>query len=87
MAARACSARTCLTAIRARGWQPRSPGRGGIDWESIIRALNEIGYDGPLTVEWKDPGMDPAFGAEEACKFVKRLDFEAPPRTAEQPFR
>jgi sugar phosphate isomerase/epimerase len=69
-----------------RGWQPRSPGRGGIDWEAIIRALNEIGYDGPLTLEWKDPGMDRAFGAEEACKFVKRLDFEAAPRADDQPF-
>jgi sugar phosphate isomerase/epimerase len=63
-----------------RGWQPRSPGRGGIDWESIIRALNEVGYDGALAVEWNDPGMDRVFGAEEACKFVKRLDFEPPPR-------
>src|SRR4051812_8027964 len=40
-----------------RGWEPRSPGRGGIDWEAIIRTLNAIGYDGPLTVEWKDAGM------------------------------
>jgi sugar phosphate isomerase/epimerase len=69
-----------------RGWQPRSPGRGGIDWEAIIRALNEIGYDGPLAVEWKDPGMDPAFGAEEACKFVQRLDFESAPPRDEQAF-
>jgi sugar phosphate isomerase/epimerase len=70
-----------------RGWQPRSPGRGGIDWESIVRALNEIGYEGPLTVEWKDPDMDPAFGAAEACQFVKRLDFEPAPRRDEQAFR
>lgn len=70
-----------------RGWQPRSPGRGGIDWEAIIRALNDIGYDGPLTVEWKDAGMDREFGAEEACKFVKRLDFPAPPPSGEQAFR
>jgi sugar phosphate isomerase/epimerase len=59
-----------------RGWEFRSPGHGGIDWESVIRALNEIGYDGPLTVEWKDSGMDRDYGAEDACKFVKRLDFE-----------
>jgi sugar phosphate isomerase/epimerase len=65
-----------------RGWQPRSPGRGGLDWEAIIRALNEAGYDGPLAVEWRDPGMDRAYGAEEACRFVKRLDFEPPPRGA-----
>ena len=59
-----------------RGWDFRSPGHGGIDWEAIIRGLNEIGYDGPLSVDWKDTGMDRDFGAEEACKFVKRLDFE-----------
>ena len=63
-----------------RGWDFRSPGHGGIDWEAIIRALNEIGYDGPLAVEWKDAGMDRDYGAEEACKFVKRLDFEPAPR-------
>jgi sugar phosphate isomerase/epimerase len=70
-----------------RGWQPRSPGRGGLDWEAIIRALNEAGYDGPLAVEWRDPGMDRAYGAEEACRFVKRLDFEPPPRGAGRAFR
>jgi sugar phosphate isomerase/epimerase len=59
-----------------RGWQDRSPGHGGIDWDAIIRALNEIGYDGPLAVEWKDSGMDRDYGAEDACRFVKRLDFE-----------
>jgi sugar phosphate isomerase/epimerase len=59
-----------------RGWDFRSPGRGGIDWETVVRALNEIGYDGPLSVEWKDTGMQRDQGAEEACKFVKRLDFE-----------
>ncbi len=66
-----------------RGWDFRSPGHGGIDWEAIIRALNEIGYDGPLAVDWKDAGMDRAYGAEDACKFVKRLDFEAPPRAGD----
>jgi sugar phosphate isomerase/epimerase len=60
-----------------RGWDFRSPGRGGVDWEGVIRALNAIGYDGPLSVEWKDPGMDRDYGAEDACKFVKRLDFDA----------
>jgi sugar phosphate isomerase/epimerase len=70
-----------------RGWSPRSPGRGGIDWEAVVRGLNEIGYDGPLSVEWQDPGMDRLHGAAEACAFVKRLDFEPPPRGAEQAFR
>ncbi len=59
-----------------RGWDVRSPGRGGIDWENVIRALNAIGYTGPLSVEWRDPGMNREFGAEDACRFVKRLDFE-----------
>jgi sugar phosphate isomerase/epimerase len=65
-----------------RGWDFRSPGHGGIDWEAIVRGLNEIGYDGPLSVDWKDSGMDRDFGAEDACKFVKRLEFEpaAPPK-------
>lgn len=58
-----------------RGWHFRSPGHGGIDWEAFIRALNDIGYDGPLAVEWKDSGMDREYGAEDACRFVKRLDF------------
>lgn len=59
-----------------RGWDYRCPGHGGIDWEAIIRALNQSNYDGPLAVEFKDAGMEREFGAEEACRFVKRLDFE-----------
>ena len=61
-----------------RGWQPRCPGRGGLDWEAIIRALNAIGYQGALAVEWADRGMERSAGAEEACRFVKRLDFDPP---------
>jgi sugar phosphate isomerase/epimerase len=70
-----------------RGWEVRSPGRGGIDWENVIRALNEIGYGGPLSVEWRDSGMDRDYGAEDACKFVKRLDFEPAPRSGNRAFR
>jgi sugar phosphate isomerase/epimerase len=70
-----------------RGWDFRSPGRGGIDWENLIRALNEIGYDGPLCVEWKDSGMNRDYGAEDACKFVKRLDFESAKRGGTEAFR
>ncbi len=70
-----------------RGWHPRSPGRGGLDWEAIIRALNDIGYDGALTVEFQDAGMNREHGAEEACRFVKRLDFEPAPRDGGPAFR
>jgi sugar phosphate isomerase/epimerase len=58
-----------------RGWNFRSPGRGGVNFEEIIRALNDIKYEGPLSVEWEDTGMDREHGAREACEFVKNLDF------------
>ena len=58
-----------------RGWDFRSPGRGGVDFEEIIRALNQIRYEGPLSVEWEDIGMDREAGAREACDFVQNLDF------------
>jgi len=60
-----------------RYWDFRSPGRGNIDFESIIRALNRIGYAGPLSVEWEDSGMDREHGAREACDFVRTVDFPA----------
>ncbi len=59
-----------------RAWDFRSPGRGRIDFESLIRALNHAGYGGPLTVEWEDPMMDREAGAAEAAAFVRRLDFQ-----------
>ncbi len=62
------------------GWQFRSPGHGGIDWPSIIRTLNAIGYDGALSVDWHDPGMDREYGAVDACRFVKAIDLEPPQR-------
>lgn len=59
-----------------RGWDFRSLGRGGVNFEEIIRALNDAGYRGPLSVEWEDSGMDRDHGAKEACAFVKKIDFE-----------
>jgi sugar phosphate isomerase/epimerase len=70
-----------------RGWEFRAPGHGGVDWEAFIRALNEIGYAGPLAVEFKDSGMDRDHGVEEACKFVKRLDFPSAHPPGEEAFR
>ncbi len=58
-----------------RGWDFRSPGRGGVNFEEIIRALNDINYQGPLSVEWEDARMNREHGAREACEFVKKLDF------------
>ncbi len=64
-----------------RGWDFRSLGHGGINFEEIIRTLNQIGYQGPLSVEWEDSGMDRMHGAKEACAFVKKIDF-APSKVA-----
>lgn len=58
-----------------RGWDFRSPGRGEVDFEGIVRALDRAGYGGPLSVEWEDSAMAREHGAREACNFVKRLQF------------
>jgi len=60
---------------RRRYWDFRSLGRGNIAFEEIIRALNRIGYNGPLSVEWEDSGMNREEGAIEACNYVKTIDF------------
>ncbi len=58
-----------------RGWDFVSPGHGDVDFESLMRALNRIGYDGPLSIEWEDAGMDREWGAQDALAFVRRSDF------------
>ncbi len=58
-----------------RFWDFRSLGHGDINFEEIIVALNDIGYTGPLSVEWEDGRMDRIHGAEEACVFVRSVDF------------
>ena len=69
-----------------RGWDFRSPGHGGVNFEEIIRALNDIGYDGPLSVEWEDTRMDRDHGAKDACEFVKRTDFAPSQRAFDSAF-
>jgi sugar phosphate isomerase/epimerase len=59
----------------ARGWDFVSPGHGDVDFESFFRALNRIGYDGPLSIEWEDSGMDRTWGAPDALAFVRKTDF------------
>jgi len=66
---------------RDRYWDFRSIGRGKIDFEEIVRALNRAGYNGPLSIEWEDGGMDREFGAREACAKIKATDF-APSQVA-----
>jgi len=58
-----------------RGWNFRSLGHGDVDFDAIIRELNALGYQGPLSVEWEDSGMDREFGAREALEFTRKADF------------
>jgi sugar phosphate isomerase/epimerase len=65
-----------------RAWNFRSPGRGDIDFQSIIRELNAVNYKGPVSVDWEDPDMNREVGAKEACEYVKSINF-SPTDTAE----
>jgi sugar phosphate isomerase/epimerase len=58
-----------------RGWDFVSPGHGEVDFGELFRALNRIGYAGPLSIEWEDSGMDREWGARDALQFVRRTDF------------
>jgi len=58
-----------------RGWDFVSPGHGDVDFEAMIRALNRIGYNGPLSIEWEDSGMDRDWGAPDALAYVRATDF------------
>jgi sugar phosphate isomerase/epimerase len=64
-----------------RFWDFRSPGRGDVNFEEVIVALNDVGYQGPLSVEWEDIRMDRVHGGTEAAAFVRSIDF-APSKVA-----
>ncbi len=59
-----------------RGWNFVSPGRGGVNWDEVVRALNRSGYQGPLSIEWEDTVMDREFGAPEALGMIRKMDFD-----------
>ena len=59
-----------------RRWNFVSLGHGDVDFDGIIRELNQMGYHGPLCVEWEDSGMERMAGAAEAYEYVKRINFE-----------
>ena len=69
-----------------RFWEFCSVGRGKVDFEAIIRQLNFSGYQGPLTVEWEDPGMHREHGAKESADFCRQLDFKVSPRAFDAAF-
>ena len=58
-----------------RGWNFVSVGHGDVDFDGIIRELNQMNYNGPLSVEWEDSGMDRTFGAKESLEYIKQMNF------------
>lgn len=62
-----------------RGWDFVSTGHGDVPWEPVFRMLNSIGYDGPISIEWEDAGMDRLLGAPDALAFIRRLTRIEPP--------
>ncbi|MFI6801988.1 sugar phosphate isomerase/epimerase family protein [Streptosporangium canum] len=65
-----------------RGWDFVSTGRGDVPWEDCFRALNAIGYAGPISIEWEDAGMDRLAGAPEALGVIRGLNAITPPAAA-----
>jgi uncharacterized membrane protein (Fun14 family) len=35
--------------------------------------LNAIGYNGPISVEWEDAGMDRLIGGPESLEFIRKM--------------
>jgi sugar phosphate isomerase/epimerase len=56
-----------------RGWDFVSTGHGDVPWEAVMRMLNAIGYDGPISVEWEDAGMDRELGGPDAQEFIRKV--------------
>src|ERR687897_304530 len=46
------------------------------DFVTTRKALEAIGNEGPLSIEWEDSGMDREYGAKDALAFARRTDFE-----------
>lgn len=69
-----------------RGWDFVSPGHGDVDFEVLVRALNRIGYVGPLSIEWEDAGMDREWGAQDALAFTRQVNFAGSGRSFDAAF-
>jgi sugar phosphate isomerase/epimerase len=59
-----------------RGWDVVSLGKGDTDWDKCMRSLNRAGYEGPLSIEWEDAGMDRVIGIRESLQFLRSAQFE-----------
>lgn len=69
-----------------RRWDFVSTGRGDNRWEDNFRALRTIGYEGPISVEWEDAGMERERGAEEARKYLADLIWDSPASSFDSAF-
>ena len=58
-------------------WQYRVPGRGQLDWGTVVGALVESGYDYVLCVENEDRGMPGLEGFAYGCRHLRQF---LPPR-------
>src|SRR5438477_357565 len=65
-----------------RGWDFVSTGHGDVPWEACFRMLNTIGYDGPISVEWEDAGMDRLVGGPDALQFIRKMTQIEPPTSS-----
>ena len=65
-----------------RGWDFVSVGHGDVPWEACFRMLNTIGYEGPISVEWEDAGMDRLIGGPESLAFIRKMCAIEPPTSA-----
>ncbi|HVO55063.1 MAG TPA: sugar phosphate isomerase/epimerase family protein [Solirubrobacterales bacterium] len=70
-----------------RGWSFVSPGHGDVDFDSLVRALNQIDYRGPLSIEWEDPEMDRVWGVQDALARARSFDFPASNRAFDAAFQ
>ncbi|GGL97824.1 sugar phosphate isomerase/epimerase family protein [Nakamurella endophytica] len=61
-----------------RGWDFVSAGHGDVPFEDAFRALDAIGYRGPISIEWEDAGMSRLHGAPEALAYVRSLLWDRP---------
>lgn len=70
-----------------RGWSFVSTGRGDVQWEACFRALDSIGYQGPISIEWEDAGMDRLHGAKEAVNLVRGFLWDLPEQSFDAAFK
>ncbi len=58
-----------------RGWDFVTVGYGDVPWDKLVRALNFVGYKGPLSIEWEDSGMDRIKGVKDSLETVRKFNF------------